>query len=407
MKEIGFITIARVLVVAGQLTNIKLYTNYLSAGQLGLYFFLLTVSYFANALIFGPVDYYQQANLAKINQASGGIRPLLILNFKLITFYCLVIIVAVIIVALLVPQYIHHIILAASLAVAIYIVQALRNTLNNLDYQRMVSFNFVQEALIKIIVFLLLVKYFQPSELLLMMAWLISLLACAITLLLRAKKYGLFRCTKKQLIQSKEVFCFSYPISVSAVTNWIQLQGYRLVLVPMGYAELVGIFATVASIGSAGMAAAAAIFNQAFSPNIYKTAGRYTATYLRNATLLIAGILFVTLLIGDHIVRMATSSAFQSYWMIIIYGVLIDACSLIAGALVVHITLTRSTKKIMHSSVIGVISLIGSFSLLFVTHNLTVHTIGLPLLFSQSIVIAYMYLEYRKCKFNRTTQILN
>lgn len=407
MKEIGFITIARVLVVVGQLINIKLYTNYLSVGQLGLYFFLLTVSYFANALIFGPIDYYQQAILRKINQASGGIRPLLMLNLKLISYYCLVNIVAVTILALQFPQYISQFILATSLAVAIYIVQALRNTLNNLDYQRIVSFNFVQEAVIKVVIFLLLVKFFQPSELLLMVAWLISLLACAIMLLLRAKKYGLFRCTKQQLIQSKEVFYFSYPISVSAVANWIQLQGYRLVLVPMGYAEIVGIFATVASIGSAAMAAAATIFNQAFSPNIYKTAGRYTATYLRNATLLIAGILFATLLMGDHIVRMATSSAFQSYWMIMIYGVLIDACNLIAGALVVHITLKLNTKKIMHSSVIGVISLIGSFSFFFLTQNLTVHTIGLPLLFSQSIVIAYMYLEYRKCKFNRTTQTLN
>ena len=400
MKEIGFITIARIMVVAGQLINIKLYTNYLSTGQLGFYFFLLTISYFANALIFGPVDYYQQANLAKVIQASGGIRPLLRLNLKLISYYCLVTIVTVIIGALLIPQFIYHIILAASLAVAIYVVQALRNTLNNLDYRGLVSFNLVQEAAIKIIVFLLLIKYFQPSELLLMAVWLISLLTCGMMLLLRTKKYGLFRCAEKQVIQAQDVFYFSYPISVGAVANWIQLQGYRLILVPMGFPEIVGFFSTITSIGSAGMSAAATIFNQAFSPNIYKTAGGYTATYLRNATILIAGILFATLLIGDFIVRMATSPAFQPYWIVMIYGVLIDAGNLIIGALNVHITLTRSTKKIMSSSVLGVIGLIASFSLLFMTHRVTVYTIGIPLIFSQLIVIAFMYLEYRKCKLN-------
>jgi len=400
MKDIGLITLARVLVIACQLINIKLYTNYLSVEQLGFYFFLLTISYFANALIFGPVDYYQQANLAKTIKTTGGIQPLLSFNLKLIGIYFLVIMLVTVIGGLVAPQFLYDIILAAALAVAIYAVQALRSTLNNLHHKDVVSFNLVQEAVIKILVFLLLVKYFQPSELLLMEAWLITLVVSVMTLYFKASKYGLFICTEKQVVKAKEVFHFSYPISVSAVANWVQLQGYRLILVPLGFAEMVGIFSTISSIGSSGMAAAATIFSQAFSPLLYKTSGQYTIRYLRNALILIGIVLLTTILLGDLIVKISTKTTFEPYWSLMIYGVLADASNLIIGALAIHITLTSSTKRIMNSSVFGVMALVASFALLFLMHDITAYTIGLPLIFSQFIVAIYMYWSFRKCMAN-------
>jgi O-antigen/teichoic acid export membrane protein len=159
----------------------------------------------------------------------------------------------------------------------------------------------------------------------------------------------------------------------------------------------VGIFATVASIGSAGMTAVATIFSQAFSPNIYKTSGKYTPVYLKNATLLIAGIMLVAIVGGELIVSLATNPIFEPYWSVILFGVLMDASNLIVGAFAVHITLTSSTKKIMNSSFVGVIVLLLCFSILFLTKNINVFTIGVPLVFSQLVVVAYMYWNFRKC----------
>jgi O-antigen/teichoic acid export membrane protein len=167
--------------------------------------------------------------------------------------------------------------------------------------------------------------------------------------------------------------------------------------VPLGFAEVVGIFATVASIGSAGMAAAATIFSQAFSPNIYKTSGKYTATYLKNAALLTGSILLVAIVGGKLIVTLATNPIFEPYWSVMLFGVLMDGSNLVIGAFAVHITLTSSTKKIMNSSFVGVIALLLSFSILFFTKNINAFTIGVPLVLSQLFVSAYMYWNFRKC----------
>lgn len=395
LKDIGLITLARSLVIACQLINIKLYTNYLSVEQLGFYFFLLTISFFANALIFGPVDYFQQAHLAKIIKITGGARPLLIFNLNLMAVYLLVALGVLIICQLVTPHFVYHIILAAALAIALYSVQALRETLNNLERKEVVSFSLVQEAVVKILGFLLLVKYFLPDALLLMAAWLIALLITAISLYYKARKFGVFSCSEKYVIGIREVFHFSYPISVGAVCNWIQLQGYRLVLVPLGFAEMVGIFATIASIGSAGMAAVATIFRQAFSPLLYKSSGQYTIRYLRNALALTGIILLAFILLGGFVVQIATKATFEPYWSLVIFGVLNDASNLIIGALAVHVTLTSNTKNIMISSVLGLIALVASFGLLFLTHKITVYTIGVPLIFSQIVVAAYMYWNFR------------
>jgi O-antigen/teichoic acid export membrane protein len=394
-QEIGLVTLARVIVIACQLINIKLYTNYLSVEQLGLYFFLLALSFFANALIFGPIDYYQQANLAKLIQTTGGLRPFLVFNWKLAAIYLSFTLLMTIGGVLIAPHFVYHIILSAALAITLYIVQTLRNTLNNLEHKGVMSFSLAQEAIVKIMIFLLLMRYGIPNELMLMLAWLIALIITAVSLFLRAHEYGIFLCNEKYTVEAKDVFHFSYPISIAAVCNWIQLQGYRLVLVPLGFAEIVGIFATIASIGSAVMAAAATIFSQIFSPSIYKTSGQYTIKYLRNALVLITIILLVCILFGDFVVKISTRAVFEPYWSLMIFGVLNDASNLIIGALAIHITLTNSTKKIMSSSVLGVVAFVASFGLLFFMHNVTVYTIGIPLIFSQMVVAVYMYWNFR------------
>jgi O-antigen/teichoic acid export membrane protein len=395
MKDIGLTTAARFIVIACQLINIKLYSNYLNAEQLGFYYLLLTISYFGNALIFGPLDYYQQANLRKIIDTSGGIRPLLDINKKILLQYLSLTIAILVVCFFVAKNQMAAIALTALLAILLYLVQTFRNALNNLGYRQDMSISLVLEAILKIGVFYLFVKLMQPDEIMLMLAWIFSLACAALLLLYRAHIYGLYNITNAYKIDVKKVFEFSYPISISAICNWIQLQGYRLVLVPLGYVELVGIFATISGIGSAGMSAVSTIFGQMYSPRIYSSNGKYTNKYLKNAFLLIVSICIFCIFFGEIVVQLATKEEFARYWSLMTYGVLMEGSNLIIGALAIHITLTGHTKKIMNSAAFGVIALVIALLPLLLLNYINIYTIGLPLIVSQLTVVTYMYWKFK------------
>ena len=399
LKNIAFNTTARILVVVFQLINVKLYTYYLNAEQIGVFFFLLAVSYFANAALFVPVDYYQQANLSKVIAASGGALPLLKFNGRLIGFYFLFSTVLVVICEFIKPSYTSFVLVADILALFLYWVQALRNTLNNLGHGNCVSLSFIQEAVLKVLFFFILVKYCKADEILLIVAWIVSLFFSGCYLFYMAHKRHIFIGSCLHNICVREVFCFSYPFSFGAVCNWLQLQGYRLVLIPLGFAEEVGVFATLSNIGSAGIGAASLIYSQQFTPLIYNTSGQYTSKYLKGAIALIIVVALVAFGMGEFMVSILTNLDFAKHWRLLLFGVITDAANLLIGALVIHITLTGDTKKLISVSILGVVSVIMIFSLLYWFSNISIVTIGIPLLFSQWIVVLYLFSIY---KFNRS-----
>lgn len=395
MKSLTLNIVARILVIAFQLVNVKLYTNYLNAEQLGIFFFLLAVSYSANALLFVPVDYYQQANLAKVISASGGARPLLNFNGRLAGLYlCFSVLVVATSVAIK-PSYAVYASLVVVLAFALYAVQALRNTLNNLEYRNCVSVSFVQEAVVKVLTFFFLAKYVEAGEVSLIIAWLIALGLSGSYLFYMTHKHRIFYPACVEKIHLKDVFFFSYPFSIGAVCNWLQLQGYRLILVPLGFVEEVGVFATLSSIGSAAMGAVSLIYSQQFTPLIYKTAGQYTTNYLKGAIAVTISVVLVSFGLGDFVVSALTRPDFEPHWKLLLFGVLTDAGNLFIGALAIHITLTGHTKKIISSSMLGLLAMVMIFGLLYWTGNISIATVGIPLLFSQWVVVVYMYSIYK------------
>jgi len=394
MKGAGLNIVARVLVIVFQLVNVKLYTHYLDAKQLGIYFFLLAVSYSANAILFVPVDYYQQANLAKVIDASGGARPLLNFNGRLAALYLCFSLLAVTTCAVIKPGYTVYAALIVGLAFALYVVQALRNTLNNLEHRSCVSVSFIQEAVFKVSLFYILVRYFAADESLLISAWLVSLGLSCIYLSYKAYRHRIFIASSAYRICAKDVFNFSYPFSIGAVCNWLQLQGYRLILVPLGFAEEVGAFATISNIGSSAIGAASLIYSQQFTPLIYKTSGQYTAKYLKGAIAVIISVTLVSVVFGELAVRLLTSPGFEQHWKLLLFGVITDGGNLIIGALMIHITLIGNTKKIFASSLVGLLSMTACFGLLYWMSKISILTIGAPLLISQWAVVYYMYSLY-------------
>ena len=167
----------------------------------------------------------------------------------------------------------------------------------------------------------------------------------------------------------------------------------------MGFAEEVGVFATLSNIGSAGIGAASLIYSQQFTPLIYNTSGQYTSKYLKGAIALIIVVALVAFGMGEFMVSILTNLDFAKHWRLLLFGVITDAANLLIGALVIHITLTGDTKKLISVSILGVVSVIMIFSLLYWFSNISIVTIGIPLLFSQWIVVLYLFSIY---KFNRS-----
>lgn len=400
MKEIAFNSIARALVIVCQLINVKLYTNYLNAEQLGMFFFLQTISYSANALLFVPVDYYQQANLAKVISISGGARPLLNLNGRLAELYLCCSLWLFLACLVIKPGYTVYVALGVTLAFALYAVQALRNTLNNLEHRNCVSLSFIQEAILKVLVFYILVQHFAADEILLLVSWLVSLALSACYLIYMTYKYRIFSSLCAHKIYAKDVLYFSYPFSIGAVSNWLQLQGYRLILVPLGFAEEVGMFATLSSIGSAAIGAVSLIYSQQFTPLIYKTSGQYTAKYLKGAFAVIITVALVSSGIGEFMVKMLTHPDFVQHWKLLLFGLITDGSNLFIGALTIHITLTSDTRKIISFSMLGLLAMIICFSLLYWSSTISINTLGVPLLFSQWLVVLSMYSMYKNNEQN-------
>lgn len=391
MKEVALSSVARLIVIIFQLINVKIYTNYLNAEQLGIYFFLLAVSYSANALLFVPVDYYQQANLSKIIANAGGAKPLLRFNIKLVFLYvcCSLFVVAAF--ALVRSDYLLHVVLVVALSIFMYATQALRNTLNNLEHRNCVSISFIQEACIRVLIFLMLVYFFKADESLLIVSWIVALGASGSYLYFRANKFKIFTGANEVLIEVKEVFKFSYPFSIGAACNWLQLQGYRLVLVPLGFAEEVGVFATLSSIGSAAIGAVSLVYSQQFTPLIYKSSGQFTVKYMKGALAVIVAVALVSTVLGEYVVRVLTNPSFEQHWKLILFGVITDGSNLIIGALVIYITLTGKTKIMMSSSAVGLLVTIFCFGLIYIFSALSIFSIGIPLLISQWIVALYLY----------------
>jgi O-antigen/teichoic acid export membrane protein len=396
-KDGIIVFLARLSVIVGQLIYVKLYTHYLSLYELGIYFFLLTISYSLNALIFVPVDYYQQSKLYEYLNNGISLRSLLAFNWKLFCWFSSVTGIVFIFFVIARPSEVSYFILIIVAAISLYLNQALRGGINNLEHKRLAAISLILETILRIGTFAVLLEFMAPNAITLITSSIFSLICVSVFLSWQAKKLGLFSQTSDKLINisATEVFNFAYPISISAIFNWIQLQGYRLILVPLGFAEMVGIYATIENIGKAGMGAVSSVFGQIFVPNIYKTSGKYTSTYLRNAILLIAFVLIVSLVFSDVIVTAVTNEAFAKYSWVLLLGVITEAGNFLAGALAIHITITTSTRRMMSASLLGVASMIAVFAAIYSWGVVSVETVGIPVLTSQIIVVIYMYIVFK------------
>jgi hypothetical protein len=358
--------------------------------QLGKYYFYQTVSYSLNALLFVPIDFFQQSEVFRLGRKGCSLGGLLAFNAKILLIVGTLFAVCAVGCGFLETALLSALCVTMFLAVTLYASTAMKNFLNNQEDQLFVVSMLVAEIPVKLLVFWGIVKIGQAGPLSPLIATVLSYVIVGVPVMLRARYYlGRFQ-GEAELVDLHEVLHFSAPISLASVLNWIQLQGYRLVLVPLGFAETVGLFATTSTIGNSGMNGAATIYQQIYLPKVYQTAGAYLGKYLRGLTIVTAFVLCVGIGLRSELVRLLTNERFVAYGWLIAYGVLIEAGNFIITALVVKLTLDKCTREQIKANVVATVVVPIIFLALFLLHHLNVYTIGIPLVAAQTVVVVFL-----------------
>ena len=392
MKKIVVIEIGvmRIFVVLLQLLFLKIYTNHTSIYELGIYYFLFTLSYSLNAFLLVPLDYFQQSQLYLLKKLGASLRSFLGINKNVLKISAALVVLSIIVCYFVDPADTKLIPIIVLLALSTYLVTLLRGFVNNLEQRRAAIYTLLLEGVLKIVLYILYLKFLTPSAFLILGALLSASFITLIILLIIVKNTKEYKYDKLQVFPSNQIIKFAYPISVGAVINWIQLQGYRMILVPLGLVEIVGIYGTVANVGISGMNALSTIYSQLFVPNLYKTHGAYIKKYLTYAIVCIIVVITVGLTFSHLIIGLLTKSTFVKYSWLILYGIISEAGNFLIGGLTIYLTIKNLTKATLKASITGLVAFFMSFGLLYLLHFVNVYTIGLPIIFTQMVITIYL-----------------
>jgi|GEM_PF-746531 len=389
----------RSLSIVLQLVFLKVYSNYLSIYELGIYYLMATLSYAINAFLLVPLDYFQQSKLHYLKSTQKSLRSFIPLNKQILYIVLFLMVLTESMMFFIDSSLFLPVLLIFLLSPLFYFNTLVRGFLNNLEYRRNAIYTLVGEGFLKISFFLLLLHYFNASAVLLFIATILATFCISNVLYVFLRKKEEYLISEKAIFNFQEVFHFSYPISISAIINWIQMQGYRVLLAPLGYIEIMGLYTTVSNVGQSGMNAASVIYSQLFVPNLYKTNGKDIFRYIKMALGVILMVILISTLLSEEIVTLLTNSFFSQYSYLILYGILAEGSNMIIGGLSIFFTIHNLTAKTMIASWIGLVTFIVSFGLLYFLNIFSVWTIGLPIVSSQLSVVIYMiYLVFYKYK---------
>ncbi len=384
------ISFSRFLGILLQLVFLKVYSNYLTLEELGYYYLMATLSYALNAFFLVPLDYFQQSKIYPLKHENKSLNSFLPLNLQVIKLLLFIMVLSETSVYLIYREYFLEVFLMIIFAFFLYLNNLLRGFLNNLEYRRNAVYTLLGENILKIIFFIIFIQFFHPTSTVLLLSTTVagSLIGLTLlTLIMRKKEYQF---SDTNTFKLNDILHFSYPISFGAVMNWIQLQGYRMILTPLGYVEVIGLYATVSNIGQAGMNAASTVYAQLFVPNLYKSHGNYIKKYMVFALVTICLVLCVGLIFSNELTTLLTNSKFAEYSYIIGYGIFAESGNFIIGGLSIYLTIHRLTKKTIMATWSGFVVFLVSFLFFYYSNNISVWTIGIPIILSQLSVAVYL-----------------
>lgn len=389
--ETGVVIGLRLFSIAVGFFFIKIYTNNLATEEIGKYFYLVTLSYIMNALIFVPVDYYLQARLA----LHGKEIPVLAL-LKINKIVCLMALVLCIIfcLPLLYLGKVHQTDIPGIYitALLLYLCNFSRGLLNNRGHKVFVVSMLVFEGAAKVGLFILVSKLIVATSGTLLYSSVMALLLEVLIILLYSSRKIAYSWLDEGIENYKTVFRKSYALSIGAICNLAQLQSYRLTYVWAGVPATAAIYVVVTNLGSSGMAAISSVYSQIFLPKVYSSKGEFTLTYIRNALILTLIVLVGAAVTGKYLLLFLTKNDYVEYAQAIGFGVLVEAGNLVIGAATVYLMLNNAAKATIFCNVFAtIISVVGGYIALYYFPE-SAFAIGIPIALSQILITIFLVL---------------
>jgi O-antigen/teichoic acid export membrane protein len=388
----------RLLSVFVGLLYVKYYTNALSIEQVGVFFYLGTLSYVLNALVFVPIDSYVQARISGLE----------ILPWRaLLRLVGATLVVAMgICIALSIPFILKDLLeikqvpLLYGLAALLYLCSSLRNLLNIRGHAMFTASMILLESLGRLIVFLVVVSVFGASAQMLLFSSILALVAELLVLFFYAQQVLPLSSDRRALNQPIQIIRTAATLSGGAASNTVQLQAYRVAYPAAGHSDTAAALGVTANIGAVGMSACSQVFSQLFLPKLYQSKGDSIGQYSRWAALVAVSLLTITLPLSEFLVRNLTNSEYVPYASAIGVGIVIEAGNLLIGGYSVYLTLHGRTGALLWFQLMGAIfSLTGCLVLLTQAPNSPI-LLGMMVAFSQLLVVPalalYVYHLKRK-----------
>ena len=387
--ETGVVIGLRLFSIAVGFFFIKIYTNNLATEEIGKYFYLVTLSYIMNALIFVPVDYYLQARLA----LHGKEIPVLAL-LKINKIVCLMALGLCIIfcLPLLYLGKVHQTDIPGIYitALLLYLCNFSRGLLNNRGHKVFVVSMLVFEGAAKVGLFILVSKLIVATSGTLLYSSVMALLLEVLIILLYSSRKIAYSWLDEGIENYKTVFRKSYALSIGAICNLAQLQSYRLTYVWAGVPATAAIYVVVTNLGSSGMAAISSVYSQIFLPKIYASKGEFTLTYIRNALILTVIVLIGAAVTGKYLLLFLTKNDYVEYAQAIGFGVLVEAGNLVIGAATVYLMLNNAAKATIFCNIVAtIVSVVGGYLALHYWPENS-FAIGVPIALSQIFITVFL-----------------
>lgn len=396
LVDVGLLAVLRMVAITIGLLYVKVYTNHLDPQALGLFFYLATLSYLLNALLFVPFDFYLQAYCARLEGRLPRTSLARMVGGVLIAALGLILAIGGVLVVLGKLEIIDIGSLYA-VAVLLFGCTSLRNLLNNRGYRRTVATALVFEAIGRVCAFLLLTMMMKPSGRMLFVSTAAALL---IELVLLAGFAALCLPWTRNALTSPQspLIATTAPVSVAAACNLVQTQAYRTIYPWADASASAAMFAVVANVGSAGMAAVGQVFSQILLPRVYQSDGAYARRYIAYAAVLTVGISMIAWLIAPTLVAFITSPRYSAHAELIVFGVLTEGANVVMTAITAKSVLKGNTRRLMRWNIAGAVTGAVGYVLALMVASSSPAAIGIALLFSQAVVLGGMAIDSHKAR---------
>ena len=400
MKVVSALLILRVMTILIVITTNFLIIKFLPLSEIGLYYVLGTIAYFGNALFFVGFDIAIQRKIRNIsNTKSLNYASLWSYHIKTLPFGCLSVFAMSTILSFMgnTQNWFGVALLCAAMSAINFMLSLSRNILQIADEKYSISFSLFLEQIAKLGVSSGLLLYWGGSAIVVLIAFSLAGIGCLIFNYIQIIRY--LKPSKENAnyeINENDIKKIVLPVSVSGVTNWLQLQGYRPVLGQIfQQSELVGSVSFLTTLGASVTAAMLGVLAQIWTPKQFASNGDSTRQY---AELAGSSVIVLTMLAYPAayvFLRLLGKEELYGLEYLVCLGVIIEGGNFILGLLGNHSSLRQgSFMPSLFAGIVGLLSLVIIIFILNALQGMSSSTIGISLAISQcvSVVILVMIL---------------